>query len=80
MNHYRDFSNYGLAGMGGAVGGLYLWGKATGDAHKQEAGILGGEAAANALLVTEVLKLASGLQRNVATSVQFSYWPTFQAH
>ena len=50
LKHYRDFSNYGLAGMGGAAGGLYLWGKATNDPHKEETGILGGEAAVNALL------------------------------
>jgi hypothetical protein len=29
LQHYRDFSNYGLAGMGGAVGGLYLGGKSS---------------------------------------------------
>ena len=60
LKHYRDFSNYGLAGIGGTVGGLYLWGKATNDPHKQETGILSGEAAVNALLVTEVLKYSFG--------------------
>jgi hypothetical protein len=50
LYHFRDFSNYGLAGIGGAVGGLYFWGKATNDPHKQEAGILSGEGAVNALL------------------------------
>src|SRR5215831_1734018 len=36
LKHYRDASNYGLAAMGGAVGGLYLWGHATNDPHKEE--------------------------------------------
>ncbi len=63
LKHYRDFSNYGLAAMGGAVGGLYFWGKATNDAHKQETGILSGEAAANALGITEILKFATGRER-----------------
>jgi hypothetical protein len=74
LKHFRDFSNYGLAGMGGAVGGLYLWGKATGDPHKQEAGILSGEAAANALLVTEVLKYSFGRERPAVDASRDKFW------
>ncbi len=74
LKHFRDFSNYGLAGMGGAVGGLYLWGKATGDPHKQEAGILSGEAAANALLVTEVLKYSFGRERPTVDASRGKFW------
>jgi len=39
LRNYRKLSNYGAAGMAAAVGGLYLWGHATNDPHKQEAGI-----------------------------------------
>ena len=74
LKHYRDFSNYGLAGMGGAVGGLYLWGKATGDPHKQEAGILSGEAAANALIVVEILKYATGRERPTVDASRGKFW------
>jgi capsule assembly protein Wzi/PAP2 superfamily protein len=74
LQHYRDFSNYGLAGMGGAVGGLYLWGKATDDAHKQEAGILSGEAAVNALIVTEILKYATGRERPTVDAAHGKFW------
>jgi hypothetical protein len=63
LKNYRNFSNYGIAAMAGSIGGLYLWGKATNDAHKQETGILGGEAMVNALLVTEVLKYGTGRER-----------------
>ncbi len=74
LKHYRDVSNYGLAGMGGAVGGLYLWGKATHDAHKQETGILSGEAVANALLVTELLKYATGRERPGVDASRGKFW------
>jgi Capsule assembly protein Wzi/PAP2 superfamily len=74
LKHYRDFSNYGLAGMAGAVGGLYLWGKATDDAHKRETGILGGEAAANALLVTEAIKYATGRERPTVDAAHGKFW------
>jgi len=74
LKHYRDASNYGLAAMGGAVGGLYLWGHATNDPHKQETGVLGGEAAANALLVTEVLKFATGRERPTVDAAHGKFW------
>src|SRR5919108_556061 len=74
LKHYRDFSNYGLAGIGGVVGGLYLWGKATSDPHKQEAGILSGEAAVNALLVAEVLKYSFGRERPTVDASRGKFW------
>ena len=45
--------------MLGGSGSLYLLGKYTGDQHKQEAGILAVEAATNALVVSEVLKVVT---------------------
>lgn len=74
LKHYRDFSNYGLAGMGGAVGGLYLWGKVTNDPYKKETGILSGEAAVNALLVTEVLKYSFGRERPTVDASRGKFW------
>jgi membrane-associated phospholipid phosphatase len=43
--------------------GLYLSGLLTHDAKLRETGLLGGEALADALIVSEVLKLAAGRQR-----------------
>ena len=74
LKNYRNLSNYGLAAMGGSVGGLYLWGKATNDVHKQETGILSGEAAVNALLVAEVLKYATGRERPGVDASRGKFW------
>jgi len=60
--------------MGGAVGGLYLWNKATDGPHKKEAGILSGEAAANALLVTGVVKYSFGRERPTADASRSRFW------
>ncbi|HYL86434.1 MAG TPA: capsule assembly Wzi family protein [Candidatus Angelobacter sp.] len=74
LKNYRDFSNYGLAGMAGAVGGIYLWGQATNDPHKRETGILSGEAVANALLVSEALKYATGRERPGIDASRGRFW------
>ena len=61
-------SNGGLAIALGGSGGLYLLGKYHYNPHQQETGILGIEAATDALLVTEALKVATWRQRpNVGT-------------
>jgi membrane-associated phospholipid phosphatase len=69
-----SFSNYGLASLGGAAGGLYLWGKITHDDHKRETGLLSGEAAVNALAVTSVLQYAFGRQRPQVGNVGGGLW------
>ena len=63
LKHYSALSNYGLAGMAGAAGGLYLWGKTTSDPHKQEAGILSGEAALDGFFFATAIKYATGRER-----------------
>jgi hypothetical protein len=57
--HSSSVSNGGIALMLGGSGSLYLLGKYTGDQHKQETGILAVEAATNALVVSEVLKVVT---------------------
>jgi hypothetical protein len=57
--HASTVSNGGIALMLGGSGSLYLLGKYTGDEHKKEAGILSVEAATNALVVGEVLKVVT---------------------
>jgi hypothetical protein len=58
-----DFSNYGTGALIGVGGALYLWGKMTGDDHKQETGFLSGEAALNALAASIVLQSVLGRER-----------------
>jgi membrane-associated phospholipid phosphatase len=74
LKNYSDFSNYGVAAMAGTVGGLYLWGRATNDPHKREAGILSGEAALNGLLVGTALKYATGRERPDVDMSRGKFW------
>ena len=59
----NSFSNYGIAAMGGITGGMYLLGKITNDDHKQEAALLSGEAAVDAVSVTTAFQYVFGRQR-----------------
>lgn len=63
LQRYRTLSNYGVASLVGAGGGLYLWGKISHDDHRTETGILAGEAAINAVGVNTVLKYSFGRER-----------------
>jgi len=74
LKKYRDLSNYGLAGMAGAVGSFYLWGLATHDEHKRETGILSGEAAVNALLISEALKFSTRRERPGVNASRGTFW------
>ena len=68
------FSNYGVASLSAAVGGLYLWGKITHDDHKRETGLLSGEAAVDAVAVTSVLQYAFGRQRPQVGNGGGGFW------
>lgn len=61
--HASTVSNGGMAAMVAVSGGLYLMGRMQADDHKQEAGILAGEAALNAVIVDEVFKVVSQRER-----------------
>ncbi len=63
IQHSRSFSNYSLASLAGAAGGMYLWGSFTQNEHARETGFLGGEAVANSLLSTETIKFVAGRDR-----------------
>src|SRR5579863_2979281 len=63
LTHYDRLSNFGIAGLGGGVGALFLWGEVTHDEHKSEAGLLSGEAAFDALGIVTALKYATGRAR-----------------
>jgi membrane-associated phospholipid phosphatase len=74
LRNYREFSNCGAAGMADVAGSLYLWGRASGDPHKQEAGILSGEAAVDAPLVSTALKFVTGRERPTKDSARGKFW------
>jgi hypothetical protein len=74
LKNYRSLSNIGIAGMAGATGGLYLWGRITDDPHKREAGILSGEAALDGLLVSTAAKYATGRERPGVDSFNGRFW------
>jgi hypothetical protein len=63
LNHYSNFSNYGVYSLVGAGGGLYLWSKLSHDDHQRETGILAGEAAINSFGVGTAFKYAFGRER-----------------
>jgi hypothetical protein len=74
LKHYKDLSNYGLAGIVGGAGGFYLLGQASGNAHEKEVGILSGEAALNGLFVTTLIKYATGRERPNVDSFRGRFW------
>ena len=74
LRHYTSFSNYGLSGMVGTGAGLYFLGKATGDEHKREAGLLSGEAALDGLFVSTAIGIATGRERPPVNAFQGKFW------
>lgn len=63
QKHFAAASNDGLAGLVGAGGGLWLWGMASGNVKQQQAGILSGEGAVDAVVVSTVLQYSIGRER-----------------
>jgi hypothetical protein len=70
----NSFSNYGIGALGGITGGMYLLGKITHDDHAQEAGLLSGEAAVDAVGVTTLLQYSFGRQRPPDGTGQGYFW------
>ena len=63
LSRSNSFSNYGLGAMAAAGGGFYFWGRMVHDDHKQEAGILAGEAALDSYGFTSAFKYSIGRER-----------------
>lgn len=63
IKHYKDISNYGIAGLIGGAGGLYILSFPTHNEHWRETGFLAGEAALNSLLTVEALKYSLRRER-----------------
>ena len=74
LRHYTTFSNYGIAGMGGASAGLFLLGEVTKDEHKLETGLLSGEAALDGLFVSTAISYATGRERPNVDSFGGKFW------
>ena len=70
----QSLSKYGVASMIGAAGTFYLWGRVTHNDHARETGVLGGEALANVLIDTSLLKFATGRQRPLEGNGQGEFW------
>jgi capsule assembly protein Wzi/PAP2 superfamily protein len=63
LHRFQDVRNAGLATLGAASGGLYLWSLHTRDPHQRETGLLAGEAVIDSLLVSEGLQLIASRER-----------------
>ncbi len=63
LNRFRKASDIGLASLVGAGGGLYLWSKISPNDHRNETGILAGEAAIDSLAVNSALQFSFGRER-----------------
>jgi len=70
----NSLSNYGIASLGAAAGGMYLWGHFTHNDHMRETGFLAIEAAANAFGDTYALKYALGRERPLQDNYQGQFW------
>jgi Capsule assembly protein Wzi/PAP2 superfamily len=74
QNRYINFSNYGIAGLAGGTGALYLWGHFTHNDHAREAGLLAGEAAVDSLAVVTALGYATGRNRPLQGNYNGDFW------
>jgi membrane-associated phospholipid phosphatase len=74
VSRSNTFSNYGLAAFGGMAGGLYLMGEFTGDDRERESGILGGEAAVDAVAATTALGYLLGRERPNGNYSGGAFW------
>lgn len=74
MRRSVDFSNVGLGALVGVGGALCLWGKTTGDDHKQETCILSGESALSAFAASTVFGDIFGRERPGVNGAQGAFF------
>jgi membrane-associated phospholipid phosphatase len=70
----NSLSNYGIASLAAAAGGMYVWGHFTQNDHMRETGFLAIEAAANSFGDTYALKYALGRERPLQDNFQGHFW------
>ena len=74
ISNSNSLSNYGIASLIAAAGGMYLWGHFVHNDHMRETGFLAGEAAVNSLAATYALKYALRRERPLQDNFQGSFW------
>ncbi len=74
INTTNNISNFGVAAMVAGGGGMYLFGRFGGNEHARETGVLSSEAAIDAVVISEVLKLATQRQRPNEGNGQGHFW------
>lgn len=74
INTSNNIANFGVAAMVAGGGGLYLYGRFGGDQHARESGVLASEAAIDALVISEGLKLITQRQRPNEGNGQGHFW------
>jgi membrane-associated phospholipid phosphatase len=74
IKNSKDLSNYGIVGMAGIAGGLWVLGHVTHDDHKIETGILAGEAAIDTLVPVYAMKYAFGRERPLQSNYRGAFF------
>ena len=74
INRSNNISNFGVAAMVAGGGGMYLFGRFGKNEHARETGVLSSEAAIDAVVISEVLKLATQRQRPNEGNGQGHFW------
>jgi hypothetical protein len=63
LHRFQDVRTGGIAALGAASGGLYLWSLRTHDPHQRETGLLAGEAVIDSLIVSEGMQFITSRDR-----------------
>jgi membrane-associated phospholipid phosphatase len=74
ISNSNSLSNYGIASLAAAAGGMYVWGHLTHNDHMRETGFLAIEAAANSLADTYALKYTLRRERPLQDNYQGQFW------
>jgi Capsule assembly protein Wzi/PAP2 superfamily len=74
LHHFQDVRTGGVAALGAASGGFYLWSLHTHDPHQRETGLLAGEAVIDSLLVSEGMQLIASRQRPLQGTGQGNFF------
>jgi Capsule assembly protein Wzi/PAP2 superfamily len=74
VHRFQDVRTGGLAALGAASGGFYLWSLHTRDPHQRETGLLAGEAVIDSLLVSEGMQLVASRERPLEANGQGKFF------
>jgi membrane-associated phospholipid phosphatase len=74
LSTYKSIRLGGVAALGAASGGFYLWSLHTHDPRQRETGLLAAEAVLNSLIVTQGVDLVAGRERPLEGNGQGSFF------